>query len=319
MIAETGYAIHPGLTVWPPLYPLLIRLFSLVLMPPLLAALVISSLATWLAFFLLYILVMESFDETTAKNTLFLYAVYPVAFFLVAGYTESLFLALTVGSLLLARRRAWVWAGILAALATLTRNQGIVLSAVLLWEGMLQYREARGLQSKDVLEILFSASLPVLTFGAFAIYIHNGLNAGWPWETLGALWGQSSGFPWEGVVGNIKQLQTLPLSQDLYWLPTTILDLILAIFIPMILIVYRRAIRSTYVVFAWLLLILAWGKLGPGDTLVSFSRYMIAAFPFFVSMSPVVNSRYAKLAVLGICLMLQAIFLSMFYIWSWAG
>jgi hypothetical protein len=133
------------------------------------------------------------------------------------------------------------------------------------------------------------------------------------------LWGQSSGFPWEGVIGNIKQLQTLPHSQDLYWLPTTVLDLVLAIFVPVILIVYRRSIRSTYMVFAWLLLILALGKLGPGDTLVSFSRYMIAAFPFFVSISPVVNSWYGRLAVLGICLMLQAILLSMFYIWSWAG
>jgi hypothetical protein len=159
----------------------------------------------------------------------------------------------------------------------------------------------------------------VLTFGAFALYIHNVLNAGWPWQTLGALWGQYSGFPWEGVIGNIKQLLTLPLSQDLYWLPTTVLDLILAILIPILLVIHRRTVRSTYLVFAWLLLIIALVKLGPGNTLVSFSRYMIAAFPFFVSISPIVNNRYSRLAVLGICLILQAIFLSMFYIWSWAG
>src|SRR5215216_42523 len=30
LIAETGYTVHAGLTVWPPLYPLLIRLFSFV-------------------------------------------------------------------------------------------------------------------------------------------------------------------------------------------------------------------------------------------------------------------------------------------------
>ena len=318
IIAETGYA-NPGLTVWPPLYPLLIRIFSFVFTPPVLAALVISSLGTWLAFFLLYIFVTEGHDETTAKNTLFLYAVYPVAFFLVAGYTESLFLALVIGSLLLARKKSWVWAGILAALATLTRNQGIVLSAVLLWEGMLQYKEEKGLRVSEIVKIVFSAALPALTFGAFALYIHNGLNAGWPWDTQGVLWGQYTGFPWEGVIGNIKQLSTLPISQDLYWLPTTVLDLILAILVPIVLIVHRRALRSTYMVFAWLLLFMALIKLGPGDTLVSFSRYMIAAFPFFISISPIVNHRYAKLAILGICLILQAILLSMFYIWSWAG
>jgi Gpi18-like mannosyltransferase len=319
MIAETGYTVHPGLTVWPPFYPLLIRLFSFVLMPPVLAALVISSLGTWLAFFLLYILILENHDEITAKNTLFLYAIYPSAFFLVAGYTESLFLALVLASLLLARKRAWGLAGIVAALATLTRNQGIVLSVVLLWEGMLQYREGQDLKGSDAFKIIFSSSLPVITFGAFALYIHNVLNAGWPWQTLSTLWGQYSGFPWEGLIGNMRQLLTLPLSQDLYWLPTTVLDLVLAILIPIVLIVHRRTVRSTYMVFAWLLLIIALVKLGPGNTLVSFSRYMIAAFPFFFSISPVINSRNTKLFVLGICLILQAIFLSMFYIWSWAG
>ena len=317
-IAETGYA-NLGLSVWPPLYPLLIRVFSLVFTPPVLAALIISSLATWLAFFLLYVLVTEDQNESTAKNMLFLYVVYPVSFFLVAGYTESLFLALVIGSFLLARKKAWVLAGILAALATLTRNQGIVLSAVLLWEGILQYKEEKGLRVSEIIKILFSAALPALTFGAFALYIHNGLNAGWPWNTLGTLWGQYTGFPWEGVTGNFKQLSTLAISPDLYWLPTTVLDLILAILIPMVLIVHRRALRSTYMVFAWLLLFIALIKLGPGNTLVSFSRYMIAAFPFFISISPIVNNRYAKLVILGVCLILQAILLGMFYIWSWAS
>jgi Gpi18-like mannosyltransferase len=318
IIAEAGYA-NPGLTVWPPLYPLLIRLFSFVFTPPVLAALVISSLATWVAFFLLYLLVTHSHNETTAKNTLFLYTVYPFAFFLVAGYTESLFLALVIGCFLLARKKDWLWAGVLAGLATLTRNQGILLSAVLLWEGMLQYREGQSLHRKDIFKILFASSLPVLTFGAFALYIYKGLNAGWPWDTLSAIWGQYSGFPWEGVIGNMRQLLTLPRSQDLYWLPTTVLDLILAILIPIVLIIHRRAIRSTYLIFAWLLVFIALVKLGPENTLVSFSRYIIAAFPFFVAITPVMSNRYAKLAILAICLMLQAILLSMFYIWSWAG
>ena len=319
MIAEGGYTVQPGLTVWPPLYPLLIRLFSMILNPPLVAALVISSLATWLAFFLLYLLISESHDETTAKNTLFLYAIYPVAFFLVAGYTESLFLALAVGTFLLARKRAWGWAGILAAFAALTRNQGIVLSLVLLWEGILQYREQKGLPAGDMFKVLFSASLPVLAFGAFAFYVHNGLHAAWPWQTLAALWGQYSGLPWEGLVGSTRQLLHLPVSQDLYWLPTTVLDLFLAIFIPAVLIIRRQSNRSTYLIYAWLILIIALIKLGPNDTLVSFSRYMIAVFPFFVAISTVMKNRYARLAVFAVCLIAQAILLSMFYLWSWAG
>jgi Gpi18-like mannosyltransferase len=319
MIAETGYTVYPGLTVWPPLYPFLIHLFSSSFTPPLLAALIVSSLATWLAFFLLYVFVSESHDETTAKNTVFLYAVYPAAFFLVAGYTESLFLALVIGSFLSARRKAWAVAGILAALATLTRNQGIVISLALLWEGMLQYQEQKGLPAYEVFKIVFASSLPVLSFGVFALYAHEGLHADWPWQTLGAIWGQSTGFPWVGVIGNSKQLLTLPVSQDLYWLPTTVLDLFLAILIPVVLFQHRHSIRSTYLVFAWLILLMSLMKLGPNDVLVSFSRYMLAVFPFFIAISPVMQHRFARLAIFGICLILQAILLSMFYIWSWAG
>jgi Gpi18-like mannosyltransferase len=319
MIAETGYTVHAGLTVWPPLYPLLIRLFAFFIHPPILAALVISSITTWLAFLLLYILITENHNETTARNTLFLYAVYPLAFFLVAGYTESLFLVLVTGSLLLAQRKKWLGAGILAALATLTRNQGIGLALVLFWEGILQYRANREMKFVDIFKILFAASLPVLAFGAFALYMHNGLHADWPWQTLGTIWGHYSGLPWEGIIGNIKQLSTLPVSKDLYWLPTNILDLLLAILMPIILIIHRRSTHSTYLLFAWLILLMGLMKLGPDHTLVSFSRYVIPVFPFFAAISPVVENRYSRLAMLAIGLMMQIIFLTMFYIWSWAG
>ena len=319
LIAQTGYALQPGLTVWPPLYPLLIRLFSLFGMPPLLAALLISSFGAWMAFFLLYLLVAESHDERIAQDTLFLYAVFPTAFFLVAGYTESLFLALALGSLLLARRRAWGWAGIVAALATLTRNQGIILSVVLFWEAILQYREEQRPSRRDLFRTLFTCSLPALAFGAYALYVRYGLKMAWPWQTLGRWWGQSTGFPWEGILGNMKQLLALPVSQDLYWLPTTVLDLLLAILIPVVLFLRHRSNRSTYMLFAWLVFLSASIKLGSESTLVSFSRYMLAAFPFFVAVAPALQKRYVRLAVFGLCLIFQAILLSLFYIWSWAG
>ena len=112
-----------------------------------------------------------------------------------------------------------MWAGLLAALATLTRNQGIVLALVLFWEGWLQYREGTNRQFVDILKTLFASSMPLLTFAAFSSYVHNALNADWPWQTLATLWGQRSGLPWEGIIGSIKQLLTLPSSQDLYCLP----------------------------------------------------------------------------------------------------
>lgn len=320
LIAETGYTVNAGLTVWPPLYPFLIRLFSFVVGTPIAAALLVSSIATWVTFVLLYLLVIEDgHAEETARNTLTLYTLYPVAFFLVAGYTESLFLALVLGSLLLARKGKWGWAGFLAALSMLTRNQGIVLSVVLLWEGWLQYRDAQERRASDIIKVLFAASTPVLVFGLFSLYVRYGLQGGWPWQTLGFLWGQSTGFPWEGIIGNVKLLLTLPTADDLYWLPTAILDLILAVAIPTVLVLRRRSMRSTYMIFAWLIVLLGLVKLGPDDVLISFSRYMIAVFPFFIIASAIMKNRLGRMSVLTFGLLSQAIFMFMFYIWSWAG
>lgn len=320
LIAETGYTVNAGLTVWPPLYPFLIRLFSFVVGTPIAAALLVSSIATWVTFVLLYLLVTEDgHAEETARNTLTLYILYPVAFFLVAGYTESLFLALVLGSLLLARKGKWGWAGLLAALSMLTRNQGIVLSVVLLWEGWLQYRSAQERKASDIIKALLAASTPVLIFGLFSLYVRYGLQGGWPWQTLGFLWGQSTGFPWEGIIGNVKLLLTLPTSDDLYWLPTTILDLILAVAIPTVLVLRRHSMRSTYMIFAWLIVLLGLVKLGPDDVLISFSRYMIAVFPFFIIASAIMKNRLGRMSILTFGLLSQAIFMFMFYIWSWAG
>jgi len=320
LIAETGYTVNAGLTVWPPFYPLLIRLFSFVVGTPIAAALLVSSIATWVSFVLLYLLVTEEgHSEETAQNTLFLYTLYPVAFFLVAGYTESLFLALVLGCLLLARKGKWGWAGLLAALSMLTRNQGIVLSVVLLWEGWLQYGDAHARKVRNIIKVLFAASAPIIVFALLSLYIRYGLQGGWPWQTLGFLWGQSTGFPWEGILGNIKLLLTLPTSDDLYWLPTAILDLTLAIAIPVILVLRRHSMRSTYMIFAWLIVLLGLVKLGPNDVLISFSRYMIAVFPFFIITSSIMKNRLARMSVFTFGLLAQAIFMFMFYIWSWAG
>src|SRR5262249_29160432 len=57
-----------------------------------------------------------------------------VSFILFAPYTESLFLLLSVASLLMARRRQWWLAGLAGGLAALTRQQGLFLIVPLAWE-----------------------------------------------------------------------------------------------------------------------------------------------------------------------------------------
>jgi hypothetical protein len=55
-------------------------------------------------------------------------ALAPMAFYFSAVYSESLYLALSVGLFLCARRGRWAWAGALGALAVATRSAGLVLA-----------------------------------------------------------------------------------------------------------------------------------------------------------------------------------------------
>jgi Gpi18-like mannosyltransferase len=67
--------------------------------------------------------------------------VFPTSYFLHIAYTESLFLALTVGSVYAARLGRWKTAGALGMAAALTRVNGAILFPVLLLEAWLQRRE----------------------------------------------------------------------------------------------------------------------------------------------------------------------------------
>lgn len=55
-------------------------------------------------------------------------ALAPMAFYFSAVYSESLYLMLSVGLFLCARRGRWAWTGVLGALAVTTRSTGLVLA-----------------------------------------------------------------------------------------------------------------------------------------------------------------------------------------------
>jgi hypothetical protein len=80
--------------------------------------------------------------------------IWPASFFLAQVYTEGMFLGLSFGALALARREKWIWAGVLAALATWTRSTGALLIVPLGWmwcvEGNLRRLPGRSLGSELV-------------------------------------------------------------------------------------------------------------------------------------------------------------------------
>jgi len=126
-----------------PLYPWLARLFNFVFRDPLTSAFLVSTVASIAAVVLLYRLARLDDEERTARDAVWFLLIFPTAYFLHIGYTESLFLALVLGSFLAARRGRWAAAGIAGAFASLARVNGLLLVPALAVEAFVEYRRTR--------------------------------------------------------------------------------------------------------------------------------------------------------------------------------
>jgi len=102
-IATRGYAAD-GSTVYFPLYPFLIRAVSAVIGNAMLAALLVSNLALIGVLVMLYRLTETLFDTASARRTVAYLFLFPTGFFLLAAYTESLFLLFVVGAFVFGQR-----------------------------------------------------------------------------------------------------------------------------------------------------------------------------------------------------------------------
>jgi hypothetical protein len=132
-IAEHGYD-RPMAVIFYPLYPAAIRLVS-ALMPGLIsttaAALLISTVATFFSLWGLLRLAAGELSEVGRLRMLLLFCVWPTSFVLLAGYADSLTLALVVWAIVFARESArkerWEAATACGLLAGVTRPSGVLV------------------------------------------------------------------------------------------------------------------------------------------------------------------------------------------------
>jgi len=181
-----------------PLYPWLVAAVNAMLGAPLASAFVVSSVASLFVAPMLYRLVAVDLGERIGRRSALLLLVFPTAYFLHIGYTESLFLALAFGSLWMARTDRWVGAGLLGGLAALTRVNGLVLIPALAAEAYLQWRTHRRL------DVRWAFALSLVAAG-FCIYlVLNQVVYGDPFafsEIQREHWFKDLSPPWEGVAG----------------------------------------------------------------------------------------------------------------------
>ncbi|MEZ0076983.1 mannosyltransferase family protein [Planotetraspora sp. GP83] len=124
----SGMPDAPKLTAFFPGMPLLLRYLHVFITDWSLAIVLVSLVASAVVAVALSRL-SDSFREGTGTWTVLAFFLSPFAVFMLAGYSEALFLALAIPAWLLARRGRWEAAAVCAALASSVRISGLFLAA----------------------------------------------------------------------------------------------------------------------------------------------------------------------------------------------
>jgi hypothetical protein len=309
-IATEGYRAGNNTAAFFPLFPLLSRIASLPFLGNVvLGELAVTTIACVAAFVFLYRLTRVEIGRRAAIVTVLLVALSPVGFFLVAPYSEALFLATTAGSFWFAReRRPWL-AGMAGAAAGLTRLQGGLL---LLPLGYLAWRDLRAGR-------LTPRNAPAWILPAVGVFLALAFPRVVVGETgspfgLQQAWGARLTPPWESIgdaLGHIAR------SGD----PIEVLNLFAVVGLTALAVYGFRRIPPEYGLYALASLALLWLRdtenLSP---LMSAARYSLVIFPCFMVAAQLLRARRGlAVGILAISSVIQIVLFVYWVRWGFVG
>jgi hypothetical protein len=331
-IAEQGYHTEEGAPAFFPLYPLLIRGLGVVTGGPLVAGVLISTVASGVAFYLLHRLTTHEAGADAARRAVLYVAVAPMAVFLAAVYSEALFLALAVGALWAARRHAWWAAGAYAGLATATRSAGVLLLVPL----ALMWVEHRGGWRRALAP--GAAFLALVPSGLLAYAAYLWVSFGNPLEFGAAqdVWLRRLTTPVHGLydalaaaVAGVRQLAAGG-NEPVYWTrsvsePVRIAAFnleLLAVLVALGLGVWLcfRTLPRAYGWYALAVVVMPLLTPGRALPLLSLPRFGLVVFPVFMALAVWAGRRPGvHTAVLVTFPMLLGLFLAQWATWQWVS
>ena len=327
-IATEGYGERaPASTAFFPLYPLLVKLGTVVGGGPALWGVLISLASTLFALFFVYRTAERLYDARAARAATLCLAFFPTAFFLNAVYTEALFLALTSGALWAALvRRDFLLAGLLGALAAATRNVGVLLLVPLLLEWVRHRREFgwRGVLGMALVPaglVAYAAYLGA-RFGDPLVFARQqgdywNREVSGPLATLGDAWTAA------GIgVGYVLDPATLFLGTDATPAleASNVLNLVFLVFFLGVALAGLFVLPPGLSVYAAALVLLPVLTPSPRFPLMSLPRFVLGAFPVFLVLGYLLSRYRWTLATWlllsgGLGVALTALFVT----WRWVA
>ncbi|MCX6761264.1 MAG: hypothetical protein NTY33_00235 [Candidatus Moranbacteria bacterium] len=238
-------------------------------------SLVLNILFSALIVFFLYRLALMDYSDVVSRNIVLVWLLFPPAYFLLSGYPEAMFVFLAVLSFYLARKKAWLWAGIVAGILAVTKPYGVFMLPALFveyfesnaWDWRVFYRKFTWLP----------LLLPLVTFGGFVLF--NFLKFGNALAFLSAqhTWGRTLGSPLSALFSEFKfYLIDNPIMTGSNF--PYLIYLFSFVFSIFAFALSWKKIRNSYLVFSGLLLLSAFLT----GTLTSWGRYMFLGFPILM-------------------------------------
>jgi hypothetical protein len=316
LFGPNGYrSVYPGdlplYIVFYPLFPWLATGVNALLSNPVLSAFVVSTVASLFVAPLMYRLVREDEGPDVALRAAWFLLIFPTAYFLHIGYTESIFLALVLGSFLAARTRHWVLAGLLGGLAALTRINGLVLLLALPAEALTQWFEQPRTERRLQLEWLAIGFVAV----GFGIYLLlNQAVYGDPFTFLRIQhehWYKQLAPPWEGIGSAFHWFSDPKLENALMYGATELGAVALGLVAVVV-----AAVRFRPAWFAWTAG--NWLLFTSTAFLLSVPRYTLTLFPMMVAMALVARNRWVLISLSVLSLAGFIYFAGRFALGAWA-
>ena len=314
-IARDGYRYEPGVpsnAAFFPLYPLLIRaIHALLLLPAndywwFVIAIAISNVALLIGLTYFRALLAMDFDEDLISRTITYLLIFPTTFFFSGVYSESSFLALTVAAYYYARTNRWLLACILAALATLTRSQGMILALPLL----IEYLHERNFRLQKIGWNITAFALVPTALLAFALFLKLKFGSWTVMFDVQSIWERHLMWPWHPLAWFLRYAP--PLSPEHH----DKLDFGFLLLLLGAAVAGLRRLRISYSAYIWTAVVFfsCWGMLG------SIPRFDLVIFPLFIVLAFIgARNRAFHLGYVVASSMLAALFMVMHSQWNWVA
>jgi hypothetical protein len=275
-------------------------------------AMLIALVAGGVAAVALWRLAELELDAQSADRVVLYLVVMPYAVFLLAGYSESLFLAFALTGWLAARRRHWPAAGLLVAASAFVRVSGVFLAVGLVVEYVVTRRRAgEPLVAWSGLWLL----APVVTVGGYVVWLHEKTGRWDAWQHAQEIgWGRRFVSPLRAWQTTWEYASRTDLAAPYVWsYRAEIVAVLLGLALVVALIWLRRWGEATFVG-------LNLAALATSTFYFSVTRAALTWFPLYLLVARATRSRrWLHAAVLWTCLPLLAVLTLTFTSGRWVG